>query len=156
MENRLNNILIKNKRLVSVIIVNQNGKKYLEKCLTSLKNQGYKNIEIILVDNASIDDSVDFTKKIFPDAKIKINSENLGFAEPNNIGYNLSEGDYVLFLNNDTEVKKDFLHPLVSILESNKDVGGVQSKILFMDNPTVLDSVGAFLTYSGILYYYGI
>ncbi len=144
------------KRLVSVIIVNWNGKRFLKECLSSLYSQDYKNIEVIFVDNNSKDGSVEYIKKNFPKAKIIVNKENLGFAEGNNIGYKKALGDYILFLNNDTKVTKDFLSESVKVLESEKKIGGAQSKILLMDDPTRLDSVGAFLTNTGFLYHYGI
>ena len=144
------------KELVSIIITNWNGKEYLERCLSSVFNQSYKNIEVILVDDASRDGSVNYLKRNFLRAKIIVSEKHLGFAGVNNIGYKQSKGKYILFLNNDTEVTKDFLIKLINVLGSNKNIGGVQSKILFMDNSTRLDSVGAFLTNTGFLYHYGI
>lgn len=145
-----------NKNKVSVIIVNWNGRKFLSECLSSLYNQEYKNIEVIFVDNNSSDNSVEYVKKNFPKTKIIINKKNLGFAEANNIGYRYAKSDYVLFLNNDTRVTVNFLTELVKSLDSDKKIGGVQGKILLMDDPSKLDSVGAFLTNTGILYHYGI
>ncbi len=144
------------KKLVSVIIVNWNGKRFLKECLSSLFNQDYRNIEVIFVDNNSTDDSVEYVKKNFPKVKIIINRKNLGFAEGNNIGYERTKGNYVLFLNNDTRVTEFFLSELVITLESEKKIGGAQSKILLMDDHTRLDAVGAFLTNTGFLYHFGI
>ncbi len=143
---------------VSVIIINWNGIEYLKKCLPSLYKQKYKNIETIVVDNASKDSSVEFIKKNYPKIKIIINKENLGFAEANNIGYVNATGEYILLLNNDTEVTSDFLVNLVNVFEKdkNEEIGAVQSKILLMDTPDTLDAVGAFLTPTGFLYHYGI
>ncbi|MBT3249265.1 MAG: glycosyltransferase family 2 protein [Candidatus Pacebacteria bacterium] len=147
---------MKNK-LVSIIIINWNGKHWLEKCIPSLYKQDYKNFEIVLVDNASTDGSIEFIKKKYPQIKkIVINEENLGFAEANNRGYKLVTGDYVLFLNNDTEVTEDFLSILVKGLEKSKKTVCLQSRMLLMDKPNKLDSVGAFLTATGFLYHYGI
>lgn len=143
--------------LVSIIIVNWNGKHWLEKCLPSLYKQNYKNFEIVLVDNASTDGSIEFIKKYYPKVrKIVKNKENLGFAEANNRGYRVATGDYILFLNNDTEVTKEFLSILVKGLEKNKKIASLQSRMLLMDEPEKLDSVGAFLTRTGFLYHYGI
>jgi GT2 family glycosyltransferase len=142
--------------LISILIINFNGLLHLEKCLSSLKKQIYKNVEIIMVDNASSDKSVSYTKKNFPSIKLIQNPKNLGFAEANNIAYREAHGEYILFLNNDTEVTDDFLVNLYESIHKDTRIGGVQSKLLFMDNPKFLDSVGAFLTYTGILYYYGI
>ncbi len=147
---------IEHEKLVSIIIVNWNGKKWFKDCLGSVYKQDYKNMEVILVDNASADGSVTYVKKYFPKVKIVINKKNLGFAQANNIGYKEATGDYVLFLNNDTKVTNNFLTELVKVLESDKKIGGAQSKILLMDDPTRLDSVGAFLTNTGFLYHYGI
>jgi GT2 family glycosyltransferase len=142
--------------LVSVIIINWNGKHFLDKCLTSLYAQKYKNIEVIFVDNASTDGSINYVKEKFPKTKIVINKENLGFADANNIGYRVAKGEYILFLNNDTEVTDTFIIELLVVLENNPKIGGAQSKILLMDEPDRLDSVGAFLTKTGFLFNYGI
>jgi len=145
--------------LVSIIIVNFNGKGYLMKCLRSLKKQSYENIEVIVVDNASIDGSVEVIRKIkIPHSRLQIivNKENLGFAEANNIGYQRTKGELVLFLNNDTEVTRDFLKNLVQRILKDKKIGGVQSKIFLMDKRDTLDSVGSFLTMTGIMYHYGV
>lgn len=144
------------RKKVSVIIVNWNGLSHLKKCLPGLYSQNYKNIEVIIVDNASTDSSINFIKKNYPDIIIISNKENLGFADANNIGYRKTTGDYILFLNNDTEVTKNFLSELVKALEENRKIGGVQSKILLMDDSERLDSVGAYLTSTGFLYHYGI
>lgn len=144
------------KGLVSIVIVNWNGKHFLEKCFSSLYVQKYRNFEVIFVDNASRDGSVEWVKKKYPKTKIAVNDKNLGFAEANNIGYGVSKGEYVLFLNNDTEVTTQFLVELINVLESDLRIAGAQSRILLMDDPKRLDSVGAFLTSSGFLYHYGI
>ena len=85
-------------KLISIIIVNWNGKKWLRKCLDSLTKQTYKNYEIIFVDNASYDGSVKFIKENYPFAKIIVNSKNLGFAGGNNIGFRMSKGEFILLL----------------------------------------------------------
>ena len=143
------------KALVSIIIINWNGLKWLNDCFGSLAKQNYNNYEIIFVDNASKDDSVLWVKKHYPQTKIIINKENLGFADANNVGYRKAKGKYILFLNNDTRVAKTFLTALVQCIERDPTIGGVQSKILLMDHPDTHDSVGAFLTPTGFLYHYG-
>lgn len=141
--------------LVSIIIVNWNGLRWLKLCLPSLLRQRYKNIEIILVDNASTDDSIGWIKKYYPRVTILKNSENLGFAEANNVGYRKAKGQYILLLNNDTVVKPDFLVELIKKIESSPDIAGVQSKLLLMDDHSRLDAVGAFLTPTGFLFHWG-
>ncbi len=141
------------KALVSIIIINWNGLRWLPDCFESLTKQNYKNYEIIFVDNASKDDSVDWVKKHYPKTTIIVNSKNLGFADANNVGLRKARGEYVLFLNNDTCVTRTFLTELVNAM--GPTIGGVQSKILLMDYPDTHDSVGAFLTPTGFLFHYG-
>lgn len=147
---------MKKNELVSIIIVNWNGKHWLMNCIPSLYKQKYKNFEIILVDNGSTDGSIDWIENNYPKLKIVKNKINLGFAEANNQGFKRVSGKYVLFLNNDTVVTNDFLTILVRGLEKNPQIASLQSRMLLMDYPKKLDSVGAFLTATGFLYHYGI
>ncbi len=147
---------------VSVIIVNWNGVEHLKKCIPTLEKINYPNIEIIFVDNASKDKSLglinDFAKQMRSrnvKVKIVINKKNLGFAGGNNAALPYITGKYVLLLNNDTKVTKNFIKELVNVIEKNSTVDCVQSKILSMDYPDKLDSVGAYLTNTGFLYHYG-
>lgn len=146
---------MKKRGLISIIIINWNGLRWLPDCFGSLTKQNYRNFEIIFVDNASKDGSVSWVKKHYPKTKICLNKENLGFADANNVGYRKVKGKYILFLNNDTRVTKTFLTELVKVLESDENIAGAQSKILLMDKPDTHDSVGAFLTPTGFLYHYG-
>jgi GT2 family glycosyltransferase len=140
---------------VSIILVNWNGKHHLEKCLPSLHNIDYKNVQLILVDNGSSDGSIEFVQSTYPTVEIVSSLKNLGFAGGNNLGYEHATGDYILFLNNDTIVETDFLTKLVHGLSSDPKIGGVQSKIISMDDHSKFDSIGAFLTNTGFLYHYG-
>ena len=107
--------------LISIIIVNYNGKKWLQKCLDSLLCQTYNNFEIIFVDNGSSDDSVEFVNNNYKDERIKIikSDKNLGFAGGNNLGIDNSKGEYILLLNNDTWVEFDFLEKLFIFYNSH-------------------------------------
>lgn len=141
--------------LVSVIIINWNGKHWLAGCLASLYAQDYKKIEVIVVDNGSTDGSVSWIRKKYPRIKLIQNDRNLGFAESNNQGYHISLGRYILFLNNDTIVSKRFLSELIGVFSNDTSIGGAQSKLLLMDDHTRLDAVGAFLTGTGFLHHWG-
>src|SRR5260221_516748 len=101
--------------LTSIIIVNFNGHHLLEACLTSLTQLDYpqKKIEIILVDNNSSDDSVSFVMQHFPQVKIVQNTENLGFSGGNIAGYKVATGKYIVLLNSDVTVDKNWLSALV-------------------------------------------
>lgn len=142
--------------LVSVIIVTFNGRVHLERCLPALRHQTYQPIEVIVVDNNSSDGSAEFVQTEYPDVRYLQLDQNYGFAEANNRGIAVASGDLVWLLNNDTEPEPTALAALVSCCSADPEVGGVQSKLLLMDAPETLDSVGAFLTWSGYLYHYGI
>lgn len=113
--------------LISIIITNFNGKKWLEKCFTSLLNQTYINFEIIFIDNKSVDDSVEYLENNFSDSRIKIiKSEiNTGFSGWNNLWISNAKGEYILLLNNDIWVKNDFLKKLIDYKKTtNLDIIG--------------------------------
>src|SRR5437868_4668092 len=105
------------KPLVSIIILNYNGKKWLEKCLPSWKKVTYPEVEVIVVNNGSSDDSAEFVKKKFPEVRLLDIQPNRGFAGGNNYGVKKAKGKYVLILNNDTTVMPDILDPLVDTME---------------------------------------
>ncbi len=133
----------------SIIIVNWNGKRHLMDCLSSVYLQDYPSFEVILVDNGSTDDSVQFVKNNFPRTRVIKNSRNLGFAAGTNIGIRASRGDYIATLNNDTRVESDWLQELVKVAEKNDLVGSCSSKMLKYDNPTTIDSTGIELFENG-------
>jgi len=137
---------------VSVIILNYNGKQFLETCLTSVFNTEYSNFEVVFVDNGSTDGSIDFVKERFsknPRLKIIKNEENLGFAEGNNVGVKYAKGDYIVFLNNDTEVDSNWLRELVKVMEFDQTIGAAQSKLLFADTRDKIWGIGEFMDYFG-------
>lgn len=136
--------------LVSVIIPNYNGMAFLGQCLKSLNDQTFDDFEIILVDDVSKDDSVEFIREHFPKVKIVINKENLGFPKTCNIGIKLCRGKYVALLNNDTVVDKKWLEALVETIENNAAVGMCASKILSMGSVALIDSVGINICFDGM------
>lgn len=128
-----------NKPEVSVIVLNWNGKRFLSDCLGSLLNQSYSSYEVLLVDNGSTDDSLQFASEAFgKNSRLRILAltENYGFSRGNNIGINNSRGQYVIILNNDTRVRKDFIKELVSIAKSDPQVASVGCRILSMNGKT--------------------
>jgi len=128
------------KPLVSIIILNYNGERFLEKCLSSVFRTKYPRFEVVLVDNASTDKSLSLIKKFFASTnKLKIvrNSKNLGFGPANNIGFRHAIGDYIVFLNNDVFVDPEWLAALVEAMENDRTIGLAQSMILNMDNQTI-------------------
>lgn len=141
--------------LVSIIIDNWDGKHFLGPCLASIYQQNYPNFEVILIDDASQDGSVEFIKQKFPKVQLIENKKHIGFAIANNQGIKVSKGKYILLLNNDTKVTKDFLFPLVNLLENNSSFGACQSKIKLIPENELLDDVASYLTPIGFLYHIG-
>lgn len=102
---------------VTVILVNYNGKKYLKNCIESIKRQSYQNLSILIVDNASGDESVQYLQDNYPEIEVITCVENNGFAKGNNIGieYAVKQGaDYVLLLNVDTVIEPDLVEKLMA------------------------------------------
>lgn len=117
---------------VSIIILNYNGRQYLEDCLDSLLNQSFKDFEIILVDNGSTDGSTEFISKQYNDARLKIIStdKNLGFAGGNNLGLRHCKFENIVLLNNDVTVDRNWLTELIKVFENQQNAGLVQSLVL--------------------------
>lgn len=117
---------------IGIIIVNYNGKHLLEKNLQSVVDTEYEDFEIIVVDNASVDGSIEYLRKNFPIVKIVESKDNLGFGRGNNLGVKeYPNFDAYLFLNNDVSVPKDWLGKLVVTLQEKNDAGAVGPKILY-------------------------
>jgi hypothetical protein len=135
---------------VSVIIVNLNGKRYLERCLSTVLAQRYPSFEVVLVDNGSTDGSVALVRERFPEVRVIENGANLGFAAANNIGIRATESPYVATLNNDTWVEPDWLETLVEVMESDPRIGICASKMLFAHRPDVINSAGVCVDFAGI------
>ena len=131
--------------IVSIIVLNYNGKKYLANCLGSITNSTFNNYEVILVDNASKDGSADFVRRRFPSIKVIQTEKNLGFPEGNNIGARYATGTYLIFLNNDTEVTPNWLEQMVKSIEANPSAGVCGSKVLLLDKKNVIDVIGGFM-----------
>ena len=140
---------------VSIIILNYNGKKWLEKCLPSWKKVTYPNKEVIVVNNGSSDDSEEFVKKNHPEVRLLNINPNRGFAGGNNYGVKKAKGKYVLILNNDTTVTSGLLEPMVELMEKDPSIGVIQPEMRNMVKTDSHDAVASFYTSTGFLYHYG-
>jgi GT2 family glycosyltransferase len=140
---------------VSVIIVNYNGEKVLEECLSSIFKQTYKNFEVIVVDNDSKDKSIELIKSNYPRAILIEEKYNHGFAGGNNIGYEKSTGEIIILLNNDTKVEEDYIENFIKVFDDFPNCGAASSKIVLYDEPEVLDGAGSFWTGYTMLYHTG-
>ena len=137
---------------VTAIIVNWNDKDVIVECIQSILDQNRNKIDIIISDNGSKDDSVEFIRKRFPSIKIIENGKNLGFGSAINRGLGLAKGDYLLFLNSDLKLHSKCVGELAKVLESDSNVGGTIPKILHIDQQNTINSLGVLINYTGIAY----
>ena len=128
--------------LVSVVIPHWNGVEVLSECLESLSETKYPNMEIIVVDNASTDGSPDWVSLNFPQVKLIENDRNYGYAGGCNRGAKVGEGEYLVFLNNDTIQDHHWLAGLADFMNLNSNVAAVQPKILNFFERTKFDYAG--------------
>jgi GT2 family glycosyltransferase len=138
--------------LVSVIVVNWNGKKYLADCLQSLRAQTFSGYEVILVDNGSTDGSVEWIQENFRGwARILVNARNEGFSGGNNRGINAASGKYIVLLNNDARADPHWLEELVKVAEENPRAGMLACKIyLHQEGSKIIDNVGHLIYRDGL------
>ena len=128
---------------VSIIIPHYNGEDLLYNCIDSIyKNISIKDFELIVVDNASTDDSINRIKSNFQNVKIISSNSNLGYSGGCNLGATHASGKYLLFLNNDTEHSNEWIEKLVHFLDSNSKIAAVQPKILNIHNKKLFDYAG--------------
>lgn len=133
----------------TVIIPNWNGLELLRDCLVSLINQSYKDFGIIIVDNGSSDNSLEYIRKNFSQVRIISLNKNNGFAKAINEGVRITKSEFVVFLNNDTKTEKDWLKNLVKCADAHKEVISVNSKLLNFYNKKIIDGVGILINEVG-------
>ena len=136
--------------LISAVVLNWNGGQVLDNCLRSLYNQTYRPLEVVVVDNASTDGSVDLLKEKFQDVNLIINGKNLGFGAGNNVGIRASRGKYIMILNNDTRLDPKCVEELKRSIEKDERFGACASKILLESQPDVIDGVGIVVCPDGL------
>ena len=141
--------------LTSVVIPNYNGIRYLKNCLLSLQKCEGEDFEVIVVDNGSTDGS-----DLLPDS-LKLNvrliklNENTGFAHAVNVGIREAKGEYVILLNNDTEVESRFVRKLTEALKKNRKAFSASAMMVDMNNREVLDGAGDYYCALGWAFAYG-
>ena len=135
--------------LASVVIVNWNGRYWLEQCLPTLQAQTSPSFEIIVVDNGSDDGSVSWLQAEWPTIRLLALPENTGFAKANNLGIQATSSPYILTLNNDTLVEPDWVEQMITAV-TTPDIGMVACQMQQWQHPHLLDSAGIELDWSGI------
>ncbi len=126
----------------TVVIPNYNGIKYIEACLESLYLGTTREFEVIMVDNASKDGSLELVKKKFPQVRIIENQENTGFCGAVNQGIEASKTPYVILLNNDTRVELDFVHELEKAIEQSPRIFSASAKMIALHEKEKIDDAG--------------
>lgn len=140
--------------LVSIIVVNFNGRKYLVNCLKGIFANSYANYEVMVADNGSIDDSVQTVEKNFKNKKnlqILSLAKNFGPAYARNQAVKKTKGKYLAFLDNDTFPDKNWLQSLIPEMEKDKTIGACQCKLLLLREPDKFDYAGDYLSQWGFL-----
>jgi len=140
---------------LSIIIVNYNTGRLLERSLFSIfENVSDLEVEVFVVDNASSDNSMQVISKFQPAVEVIANRENLGFTKGNNEALKRSRGEYVLFLNPDTELMPEALARMLGFMEANRRVGFAVPKIYLPDGKVQEDSIGPFPCILHVLFYW--
>jgi GT2 family glycosyltransferase len=128
---------------VAVVILNWNGKAYLEKFLPSVIASTYPNLEIIVGDNASTDESVVFVQEHYPSIRIISTFRNLGFAGGYNHVLTKVQADYFVLLNSDVEVSNNWIEPVIRLMEKDPLIAAAQPKILSHKDKSKFEYAGA-------------
>lgn len=136
--------------MVSVIILNWNGKSLLKDCLDSLERQDFKDFETVLLDNGSFDGSVDYLRQCYPWVRLIALPENIGFAGGNNRALKECTGEFIVTLNNDTKLEPGFLTALVAAAQEDPHIGMVAAKMLNFYEHGRIDSVGVRIAANGM------
>jgi len=140
--------------LVSIIIVNYNGKNYLKNCIESILKNNYNNCEIWVVDNNSKDGSINMVNDEFrnvPNLHLIKLSNNKGPAYARNIGARRARGKIIGFLDNDTEVDVNWITKAVKYFQNDSSIGILQCKLLMVENKKQFDYAGEYLSSLGFL-----
>ena len=138
--------------LISVVIPNWNGKRFLAACLTSLRRQTWRHLEIVLIDNGSTDGSVDFVRQLYPEVRILCFAANRGFSVAVNAGIAAARGAFIALLNNDARAEPRWLEALYAGIIADSSVGFAASKMLSVDRSGKLDGAGDGYTRYGLAF----
>ena len=128
---------------VAVVILNWNGRNFLQQFLPSVLASTYTNLRVIVADNASTDDSVQFVQHTFPSVELLISKENYGFAKGYNFFLQQVKADYYVLLNSDVEVTANWIEPIIDLMEADKTIAACQPKILSFHQKDEFEYAGA-------------
>lgn len=128
---------------VAVVILNWNGQSFLERFLPSVVKTNYSNLQIIVADNASTDQSVSFLAQYYPNVEVIVNDKNYGFAEGYNQALAKVNADYFVLLNSDVEVPENWIKPVIDVMQSDENIAAAQPKIKWQQNKAMFEYAGA-------------
>jgi GT2 family glycosyltransferase len=134
----------------SIIVINWNGAQHLPVCLNALRAQTLRDFEIIVADNASRDDSLQLLARDYPEVNVVALSKNLGFTGGNNAGIRVARGEFIVLLNNDTEVDAHWLEEILAAFERHPEAGLVASKMKLFDRRDTFHTAGDFYRLDGL------
>ncbi len=143
--------------LITAVVLNYNAEpEMLQRCLSSLRGQAYRNLEILLVDNGSEPGPLEVVAGAFPDVPILRLGKNFGFAGGMNRGIAAGRGEFVLLLNFDVELEPNCVGELLKVIRRDELIAGVAPKTVFMHDPHLIDNVGTLINAAGAAYNMGI
>ncbi|RYY58002.1 MAG: glycosyltransferase family 2 protein [Chitinophagaceae bacterium] len=128
---------------VAIVILNWNGRHYLEKFLPSVLASTYSNIEVVVADNGSTDDSIDFLRATYPSVTLLAFEKNHGFTSGYNLALKQVSAPYYILLNSDVEVEPGWIEPMVTLLENNQAIGACQPKLRAYQHREQFEYAGA-------------
>ena len=128
---------------VAIVILNWNGRKYLEQFLPSVLATKYSNFEIVVADNGSTDDSIAFLQTNYPTIRLITFTENFGFAKGYNEALKQVDSEYYVLLNSDVEVTANWLQPMATLLDNNPTIAACQPKLLSYKEKEMFEYAGA-------------
>ncbi|MDA3944042.1 MAG: glycosyltransferase family 2 protein [Bacteroidetes bacterium] len=128
---------------VAVVILNFNGKFFLERFLPNVIAYSSEVAELVIADNASTDDSVSFLQSHYPEIRLIVNAGNFGFSTGYNLALKQIEADYYVLLNSDIEVTPHWIEPVIALMESDKKIAACQPKIRSLEQPAFFEYAGA-------------
>ncbi len=137
------------RRTVTVAVINYQGRPFLEEMLPSLKDQTFRDFEVLFIDNDSADDSIAWVRKHHTWVRLLPQTENLGFCRAANLAAQVSESKFIALLNPDVRLEPGWLGSLVETAEKDPAIGAAASKMRLFDQPDRLNGVGGMMNRLG-------
>ncbi|MEE2886690.1 MAG: glycosyltransferase family 2 protein, partial [Planctomycetota bacterium] len=134
---------------VTALVVSYNSVDIIGPCLESLVAQDYPNLEVLVVDNASADDTAQFIRDTYPAVRVVDSGSNLGFAGGNNLGFEISDAEFFVLLNQDAIANSNFVTELLRVATLDPRVGAVAGKMLMDRCPSLINSAGSIMNAAG-------